>query len=566
MAESRSDDLTACLLALAAEQPSAVALLAPGRTAMSFGELGTRIHAVGAQLGAWGIGRGDIVAWATDVRAESAAALAIMPVAATLAPLDPGLTGRRLPRAAATPETEGRGRAGGIGDHPIGEAARRLGIAEIAVRAGHATARPAHSTWNCRARRPRSRSNPVAAPETVYVSATSGTTGRPKLVPHGQRQLLLTVRAMAERLAIAPGDVSAHVAPSHLANGMRTAFLLALLGGGAVACLPEADVDAFLAAVEDGEVTYTSASYTFMRELLRRVESGRSVGPGRLRFLRVASGHLDPDEIDRLAAAFRVPVVTGLASTESGSIAHQRLPPATRSRGSVGPPLACEIRLVDEQGRRLAPGAIGEIQVRGPQVFAGYFDDPELTAQAFADDWFRMGDLGRFDADGELHVVGRIDDVINRGGEKISPVEIDAALRTIPGRRRRRGVRDAASSAGRGTGRRRGAHARQQAGRDERDGRGAGETRPSPHAATPVVRRRAPAQSGGQAAAPIAARMGPPRACVEPGRGRRIRAAVLAPRDRSGGTLGGRARTARRRAATTISSCSAAIRCAGRNC
>ncbi len=431
MAEPRPDDLTVCLLTLAAEQPSAVALLAPGHVAMSFGELGCRIRAVGARLRAWGIDRGDIVAWTTDARAESAAALAIMPVAATLAPLDPRLTAeayvallqRLKPKAVAVP-------AGS--DHPIGEAARRLGIAEISV---VPDANGMAGAFDLELSRPRAslESIPVVAPETVYVSATSGTTGRPKLVPHRQRQLLTTVRAMAECLALGPGDVAAHVVPMHLANGIRAAFLLSLVGGGAVACLPVGDVDAFLAAVESGEVTYTSASYTFMRELLQRVDAGRHVRTGRLRLLRVASGRLEPDEIDRLAKAFEVPIVTGLASTESGFVAHQRLPPAARSRGSVGLPLACEIRLVDEQGRTLEPGAIGEIQVRGPQVFAGYFDDPELTARAFAGDWFRMGDLGRFDADGELHVVGRIDDVINRGGEKISPVEIDAVLRTIPG-------------------------------------------------------------------------------------------------------------------------------------
>jgi amino acid adenylation domain-containing protein len=431
MAEPRSNDLTACLLALAAEHPSAVALRAPGRPAMSFGELGSRIHAVGARLGAWGIGRGDIVAWTTDARAESAAALAIMPVAATLAPLDPGMTAdaylallqRLKPKAVATP-------AGS--EHPIGEAARRLGIAEISV---VPDANGAAGAFDLELSRPEAslESVRVAAPEMAYVSATSGTTGRPKLVPHGQRQIMLTVRAMGECLAMGPGDVSAHVAPLHLANGIRASFLLSLIGGGAVACLPVGDVDAFLAAVENGEISYTSASYTFMRELLQRVDAGRRVGKGRLRLLRVASGRLEPDEMDRLATAFDTPIVTGLASTESGFVAHQRLPPAVRSRDSVGPPLACEIRLVDEQGHKLAPGAIGEIQVRGPQVFAGYFDDPELTARAFAGDWFRMGDLGRFDDDGELHVVGRIDDVINRGGEKISPVEIDAVLRTIPG-------------------------------------------------------------------------------------------------------------------------------------
>ena len=130
---------------------------------------------------------------------------------------------------------------------------------------------------------------------------------------------------------------------------------------------------------------------------------------------------------------FGVPVITALASTEAGTIAHQGLPPAPRVRGSVGPLVGCEVRLADVAGRVVAPGEIGEVQVRGAQVFDGYFDDAELNAASFVDGWFRMGDLARFDAAGELHLVGRIKEQINRGGEKISPAEIDAVLRSLPG-------------------------------------------------------------------------------------------------------------------------------------
>ena len=99
----------------------------------------------------------------------------------------------------------------------------------------------------------------------------------------------------------------------------------------------------------------------------------------------------------------------------------------------MGPLVDCEVRLVDADGRVVPPGEVGEIQVRGPQVFDGYFDDPELDAASFLDGWFRMGDLGRFDDAGELCLAGRVKEVINRGGDKISPLEIDAVLRSFPG-------------------------------------------------------------------------------------------------------------------------------------
>ena len=145
--------------------------------------------------------------------------------------------------------------------------------------------------------------------------------------------------------------------------------------------------------------------------------------------------------MDRLEAALGVPFVTGLASSESGTTAQQRLPPAPRKRGSVGPLVDCEVQLVDETGAVVGPGGIGEVQVRGPQVFDGYFDDPALDAASFVDGWFRMGDLGRFDADCELWLMGRAKEVINRGGDKIAPLEIDAVLCAVPG------VADAASFA-----------------------------------------------------------------------------------------------------------------------
>ena len=129
-------------------------------------------------------------------------------------------------------------------------------------------------------------------------------------------------------------------------------------------------------------------------------------------------------EIGRLESTFGVPVVAGLATTETGVITQQRLPPPPRRAGALGTPLGCEIRLLDERGDEVAQGEVGEVHVRGPQVFAGYLDDPALDALVFADGWYRPGDLARFGDGGELRLVGRTREMINRGGEKIAPVDI----------------------------------------------------------------------------------------------------------------------------------------------
>jgi amino acid adenylation domain-containing protein len=425
------DDPTARLLAWGDRQPGATAFVAPGRTPMTFGELAQRIRAVGDRLGRWGIRRGDVVVWPNLDRATCATAQAILPASSTLVPLPKVMTAaateellRRLrPKALALP-------AGAT--HPVADLARPMGIATLSVVADAQGVAGAFELELSAPERSLDR-DPALPPEFAYVSATSGSTGRPKLVPHGRRQLMAMIRAAAERLAIGPGDVSAHVVPLHLASGMRPALMFSLLNGGAVAILPEVDAPSLLAAIARGDVTYLTAPFTFHRELLSDPQAIRRAAPGRLRYVRVASGRLEADEMDRLEEAFGVPVTSALASTECGTVAHQELPPAPRRRGSVGPPLSTEIRIVDDGGRDVPGGEVGEILVRGPQVFDGYLDDPEANADAFVDGWFRMGDLGRLDEHGELHVVGRLKEVINRGGDKISPSAIDPVMRAVPG-------------------------------------------------------------------------------------------------------------------------------------
>jgi acyl-CoA synthetase (AMP-forming)/AMP-acid ligase II len=431
------DDPTAHLLAWPELQPFAPALVVHGRPPLTFHGLAERIRAVRSKLEAWGISRGDAVVWLNVDRPESAAAQAIMPSSSTIMPVSASITadagadilGRVRPKAVAVPQGS---------SHLIAELAHRLRIALIEVRRDPLA--PA-GAFDIELVRPDvSLESPQRmAPDIAWLLGTSGSTGKPKLVPHGRRQVMAMIRAVRERLGIGPGDVSAHAVPLHLANGMRAAYMWSLLNGGAVEILPEADPDALLAAIARGGVSYYSASFAIQRELLVRLAASDGVSSGRLRFVRVASGRLEPEEMDRLEALLNVPVITGLASSESGFVAHQGLPPMPRLRGSVGTALGSEIRIVDDRVNDVPPGEVGEILVRGPQVFDGYLDDPSATAAAFSDGWVRMGDLGRRDEHGERCVVGRVKEIINRGGEKLSPSAIDPVMRAV------RGVADAAA-------------------------------------------------------------------------------------------------------------------------
>jgi acyl-CoA synthetase (AMP-forming)/AMP-acid ligase II len=423
-------DITARLFALAAAAPGAPAILEPASATLSFGALADHVQRTAIQLAGWGIGRGDVVAWGNASRAQVAVALAVLPASATIAPLNAsapfdvvcGLLARIRPKAVVVPSD---------GDSAIARAARHLDLTEIVAEPRTGTGAGAFDLVLSRATASL-RDGTRVREDWACLGATSGATGRPKLVPHGHRQIVRTALATGERLAIGATDVAGHIMPLHLAGGIRNAFFQTLLNGGAVNVLPVGDIEAFIAACAAGTVTWMSASFTMFRELLTRFQSGRRFERGRLRCVRIASGRLEPEEMDRLEELLGVPVLTGLASSETGTTAQQRLPPAPRRRGSVGPLVDCEVRLVDADRKVVARGEIGEIQVRGPQVFDGYFDDPELDAASFVDGWFRMGDLGRFDDAGELWLAGRVKEVINRGGDKISPLEIDAVLRSLP--------------------------------------------------------------------------------------------------------------------------------------
>src|SRR5258708_28518498 len=154
----------------------------------------------------------------------------------------------------------------------------------------------------------------------------------------------------------------------------------------------------------------------------------------RLRFVRSGSAPLPAHVLMELESTFRAPVIEYYAMTETTStpIACNPLPPGRRKAGSAGIPVSLDVAIMDEGGALLTNGQIGEVVVRGAGVMPGYDGDPSATAAAFAGDWFKTGDLGFFDDDGYLFLAGRVREIINRGGEKIAPQEVDEVLLQHP--------------------------------------------------------------------------------------------------------------------------------------
>ncbi|ARN83162.1 acyl--CoA ligase [Methylocystis bryophila] len=416
------------LLALAPDE--AAALRAPGAPPLSFGRLRTLVEETVVTLNGLGVGRGDRVAIVLPNGPEMAAAFIAIAQGATAAPLNPAYKldefefyMQDLRAKALVVE------AGSLS--PAIEAARKLGLLVLTLtpRAGGAGDFALSGASRARADAPG-----FAAPEDIaLILHTSGTTSRPKIVPLSQRSLAASAQNVARTLELSPADRALNVMPLFHIHGLVAGLLAPLSRGGSIFCAPGFNALKFFAWMEEAEPTWYTAVPTMHQAILTRVAKQREViAQHPLRFIRSSSASLPPQVIAELEATFHAPVVEAYGMTEA---AHQMACNplhGVRKPGSVGPAAGPEIEIMDMAGGILAPGVVGEIVIRGENVFGGYENNPKANAEAFANGWFRTGDQGVKDADGYVRLTGRLKEIINRGGEKISPREVDEALMDHP--------------------------------------------------------------------------------------------------------------------------------------
>jgi acyl-CoA synthetase (AMP-forming)/AMP-acid ligase II/acyl carrier protein len=263
---------------------------------------------------------------------------------------------------------------------------------------------------------------------------TSGTTSRPKLVVLTQRNLCTSAGNIARFLELSDADRCLNVMPLFHIHGLVGALLCSLSAGGSVFCTPGFSGD-FFAHLHESSATWYTAVPTMHQSVLAQAPGHADViADHRLRFIRSSSAALPPTVMAALEATFHVPVVEGYGMTEaSHQVACNPLPPRRRKPGSVGISSGTQVAVIDDVGAALPPMTVGEIAIRGPCVTGGYEANPPANQKAFTSDgWFRTGDQGYLDAEGYLFLNGRLKELINRGGEKISPREIDAALLEHP--------------------------------------------------------------------------------------------------------------------------------------
>ena len=427
-----ADTVSALLERGAADAP---AIAAPGdRPALSYRGVRALSRRTGEALAAMGIGRHDRVAIVLPNGPEMAAVFVSVACWATTAPLNPAYTadefdfylgdlGARALLILRGAETAARAVA----------EARGIPLIELEPES-HAGDFTLHSEMSGTPAGTLAHPGPAQAGDTALVLHTSGTTSRPKIVPLSQTNVTASAIHIAGGLALGPDDVCLNVMPLFHIHGLIAATLSSLAAGASVCCTPGFNAFKFFPTFAALRPSWYTAVPTMHQAILGLAGRNAAViASGRLRFIRSSSASLPPQVMAALEATFGVPVIEAYGMTEaSHQMASNPLPPAGRHAGSVGLAAGPEIGVMDDTGALQPPGAVGEVVIRGRNVTAGYENNPAANASAFTDGWFRTGDQGILDESGYLRLTGRLKEQINRGGEKISPLEIDTVLMDHP--------------------------------------------------------------------------------------------------------------------------------------
>ena len=411
---------------------TANAIGAPGRDWMTYGDLKVLTLNVRQALRAAGIGAQDRVAIVLPNGPEMAAAFVTVAQSTTTAPLN--LAYKEDEFAFYLKDLKAKAIIVETGyDGPARSVAKRFDMIVIELTATD----PAGSfTLSTTATGNAADTLPASA-DVALILHTSGTTSRPKIVPLLQSNVAASAQNVRASLALTPDDCCLNVMPLFHIHGLIAAVSGSLAAGASISCAPGFDALKFYGWLEEVDPSWYTAVPTMHQAILARApRNAEIIKNARLRFLRSSSSSLPGPVMTELAETFGAPVVEAYGMTEA---AHQMccnpIEPGHQKPGAVGLPAGPEVRIAHEIENRLIDG-VGEISISGLNVTPGYEANPEANKKNFfeADGkrWFRTGDQGRFDEDGFLSLTGRLKEIINRGGEKISPLEVDGILSDHP--------------------------------------------------------------------------------------------------------------------------------------
>lgn len=410
------------------------AIGAPGRDWLSYAGLRDLASDVAQALNGMGIDASDRVAIVLPNGPEMASAFVTVAQSATTAPLNPAYKEEEYAfyledlKAKALILQDGD-------DGPAYAAATKLGmnIIRLSVPEGAAAGRFTLSSDISTASAAKA---PVAA-DVALILHTSGTTSRPKIVPLLQSNVAASAQHIRESLKLIQSDRCMNVMPLFHIHGLIAAVAASLASGASIWCAPGFDALKFFGWMKEAQPTWYTAVPTMHQAILTR--AGRNadiIADTKLRFLRSSSASLPAQVMLALNETFKAPVVEAYGMTEAAhQMACNPLESGTQKPGAVGIAAGPKMRIAHETENHLTDGT-GEVVISGPNVTPGYESNPEANEKNFfeADGarWFRTGDQGAFDEDGYLHLTGRLKEIINRGGEKISPLEVDGILLDHP--------------------------------------------------------------------------------------------------------------------------------------
>jgi acyl-CoA synthetase (AMP-forming)/AMP-acid ligase II len=412
---------------LAPARGEAVAISAPDAKPLSYDGLRELVAKTIATLNGFGVGRGDRVAIVLPNGPEMATAFIAIASGAVSAPLNPGYRADEfefymsdLGAKALVVEADSASAAV--------EAARKLAITILTL-----TPDPSAGagSFTLSGGKPGAAARPgFATPEDIaLILHTSGTTSRPKIVPLSHHNVATSADNIARTLEFSEADRGLNIMPLFHIHGLIAGLLAPLSRGGSIYCTPGFNALKFFAAMEAARPNWYTAVPTMHQAILTRAAQNKDViARHPLRFIRSSSSSLPPQVITELEATFHAPVIEAYGMTEASHQMASNPLHGVRKPGSVGLAAGPEVAIMDEAGTILDAGEIGEIVIRGDNVTAGYENNPKANAEGFTNGWFRTGDQGVKDAEGYISLTGRLKEIINRGGEKVSPREVDEAL------------------------------------------------------------------------------------------------------------------------------------------
>ena len=270
--------------------------------------------------------------------------------------------------------------------------------------------------------------------DEALVLHTSGTTSRPKIVPLSNLNIFTSAVNISKSLKLTADDHCLNIMPLFHIHGLIAVLSASAKVGASVCASNGFNALKFLDLAETQNITWYSGVPTMHQAILLRAQKNSDKAKKlNLRFIRSSSASLPPAIFEQLNDIFQTPVIEAYGMTEAThQMTSNPLPPAIQKPGLVGMPAGPEICIMNDKNEKLPQGEIGEICIKGDNVTNGYENNPEANKQSFVNDWFRTGDEGFFDEDGYLKISGRLKEIINKGGEKISPLEVDNILMDFP--------------------------------------------------------------------------------------------------------------------------------------